>query len=133
MVMSDQIIAVLDNICTKFGIVIDWTSENVVPYVTELAGKFITYEIATSVAWCLMLLASMFAEYKFYKHWQKIYHEDEYDTTVEFMYGLSIIVLIVLLFSSVIFIPMQLFDIIECITFPEKAIFEYINRLTNAA
>ena len=50
MTVSDQIIAVLDSLCVKFGIVIDWTQENVLPYVMEIAKKFITYEIATSSA-----------------------------------------------------------------------------------
>lgn len=34
MTVSDQIINVLDALCEKFGLVIDWTSENVVPYLT---------------------------------------------------------------------------------------------------
>ena len=30
--VSDQIIKVLDNLCDKFGLAIDWSSKNVQPY-----------------------------------------------------------------------------------------------------
>ena len=51
MSFSSQFIEVLDALCEKFGIAIDWTSQNVVPYVTELATRIIAYEIWTSAAW----------------------------------------------------------------------------------
>lgn len=51
MTVSDQIIQVLDNLCEKFGLAIDWTSENVIPYLTTLCTKLVSYEIWTSVAW----------------------------------------------------------------------------------
>ena len=34
---SEQIIEVLNALCEKFGIAIDWTAENVMPYLTDLA------------------------------------------------------------------------------------------------
>lgn len=37
--LSDQIISVLDALCEKFGIAIDWTSQNVIPYIQLLAKK----------------------------------------------------------------------------------------------
>lgn len=37
--MSQEIIKVLDNLCEKFGIAIDWTSQNVKPYLQELFCK----------------------------------------------------------------------------------------------
>ena len=51
MVVSEQIIQVLDNLCMKLGLAIDWTSENVAPYLTVLCTKLVSYEIWTSVAW----------------------------------------------------------------------------------
>lgn len=50
MTVSNQIIAVLDAICEKFGIVIDWTASNIMPYLQDLCKRIVTYEIATSVA-----------------------------------------------------------------------------------
>ena len=53
MTISSQIIEVLNDICKKFGIAIDWSQENILPYLQELAGKYISWEIATSVAWLI--------------------------------------------------------------------------------
>lgn len=52
--MSEEIIKVLDNLCEKFGIAIDWTSQNVVPYLKELVGRFINYEVVTSIFWIIV-------------------------------------------------------------------------------
>ena len=35
---SSQFIEIFDHLCQKFGIVIDWTAQNVVPYITALCG-----------------------------------------------------------------------------------------------
>ena len=37
--VSNQIIEVLNEICNKFGLAIDWTSKNVQPYLQELIAK----------------------------------------------------------------------------------------------
>ena len=58
--MSKEIIAVLDDLAKRFGVAIDWTSKNVTPYLTELFEKFITWEMATSIAWiCLSVIATV--------------------------------------------------------------------------
>ena len=56
MTVSSQIIEVLDSLCEKAGIAIDWTAENVLPYIQELAGKFVSFEAATSIAWILLVV-----------------------------------------------------------------------------
>ncbi len=38
--VSNQIIEVLNEICNKFGLAIDWTSKNVQPYLQELIAKW---------------------------------------------------------------------------------------------
>ena len=47
--MSEEVIKILDALTEKFGLAIDWTSANVLPYLQQLCGKYVTYEIATSV------------------------------------------------------------------------------------
>lgn len=49
--MSDEVIKVIDALAERFGIVIDWSSENVIPYLQQLCDKYITYEIITSIVW----------------------------------------------------------------------------------
>lgn len=132
MTMSDQIIAVLDNLCTKFGIAIDWTSENVLPYIMELTSKLIKYEIATSVVWCLFIAIITFATYKLTKYLYK--QMKEYDSPYsafdwEFAFIGGCVALCFCIFAVVLVIPIQTFDIVECLTFPEKAIFEYVSYM----
>ena len=62
MKVSKEIIEVLDYIGEKIGVTIDWTSDNVIPYVKELCEKFIAWEISTSYAWitiasCMFVLS----------------------------------------------------------------------------
>ena len=47
--MSDEIIKVIDELGKRFGIVIDWSSENVLPYIQELARRFIIYKTAMGI------------------------------------------------------------------------------------
>ena len=46
--MSEEIIKVLDALAEKFGVAVDWTSANVIPYLEQLCSKCVNYEIATS-------------------------------------------------------------------------------------
>ena len=115
--MADEIIKVLDDLCKKFGIVIDWTSSNVIPYLEELCGKFIKWEIGTSIAWIVIsiIVAILFLIFAKISDW---------DETMCLFMGCVI-------FVAFIIIGFQIFDIIECYTFPEKAIYDYIDFHTD--
>ena len=130
MEFSQEIINVLNYLCEKFGIAIDWTSENVVPYLEELCGRYIEYEVYTSIAWCVTLVAIV--------------------VIVGLTWGISAIVeahscsgsefpticgfvFFVVLAVCVIVCAVQAFDIIECYTIPEKTILEYLKTLMNNA
>ena len=39
--MGEEIIKVLDHLDNQFGLAIDWTSDNVLPYLSELSNKYI--------------------------------------------------------------------------------------------
>lgn len=58
--MSEEVIKILDALAEKFGLAIDWTSANVLPYLQQLCGKYVTYEIATSVVWILIDICLLF-------------------------------------------------------------------------
>ena len=129
MTMSDQIIAILDNICAKFGVAIDWTSENVLPYVMELAGKFIKYKIVTSIVWCVVISVLLFVAFKAYKWFHTKHKENIWDTGLEIADMAFAIILGAMIIAAIFTIPIEIFDIVTCIIFPEKAIFEYVNAL----
>lgn len=132
--VSDQIIQVIDALCEKFGIAVDWTSENIIPYVQTLGGKLISYELITSI-YLIVLMVIITVVYtivfkKTYKYFCKKVDEERYDecgwsvARAFFVAGLLCITL-----ATIIVIAIQTNDIIKCLTFPELFIFEYISNL----
>lgn len=129
--MSEEVIKVLDALVEKFGIAIDWTSANVLPYLQQLCGKYVRYEIVTSIVWmligiCLLLVGKQIAE-KSKEYWEK-YRKDKWSD-----YNFTSLILGVI--AAFIIIPgiavvlFQVFDIATCITFPEKIIIDEIKSI----
>lgn len=131
--MSEEIIKVLDNLCEKFGIAIDWTSQNVVPYLKELVGRFINYEVVTSIFWIIVgviaIIIPVIVIKKISKYAEKEIEEDYYSDW-RFYQVVTIIFGSLIVFTFLIMILFQIYDIIECYTIPEKVIFDYLNSLT---
>lgn len=115
MTISSQIIEVLNDLCMKFGMAIDWSQENVMPYLQELAGKYISWEVATSWAWIVLGVIAILIGIALLIFECKTNVDDFlcFIACVFFALGAFIVVC-------------QVFDILECKYFPEKAIFEYI-------
>ena len=116
--ISNQIIEVLNYLGEKFGIVIDWSSQNIIPYIEELCGKFISQEIATSYMWIVfggifLLLGIFFMAYEMYQ---------QFTTSDGLLFALGIVMLIV----GLSVIGTQVYDIITATCFPEKTILDYI-------
>lgn len=45
MTFSEQFIQVMDEVFRRVGIMVDWTSQNIVPYLVDFSERFIQYEI----------------------------------------------------------------------------------------
>ena len=136
---SDQIIEVLDYLGEKLGISIDWTSENILPYIQTLCGKYINWEVATSIVWlivgivfiilsviCFKYFIKYAKQYEQYKEdrdkYEKYYDSNDYA-------GSFLIIFFCLLVIGICVSGCQIFDIIKCIYLPELQIYEYINTL----
>lgn len=128
MSVSKQIIEVLDNLCQKFGLVIDWSAENIVPYLTELCGKFINYEIYTSIAWIAIMVVTcaifwiVFAAT--YKPAKKVDWDPDYIES--WINPIFLVISAMWSFISLFVIGTQIFDIIEATYLPEKTIYDFI-------
>ena len=122
MSFSSQFIEVLDALCDKIGIAIDWTSQNIVPYVTDLATRIITYEIWTSAAWIVIMAIVFLIAWKMTKNLCK---EDRFED--EWFSGWAIRIITGIIFFTVI--VFQVFDIIEAVALPEKTLYDFITRL----
>lgn len=113
MQISDEIIKVLDYLCSKFGLAIDWTNTNVFPYIEQLCEKFIKWEIGTSVAWIVIAIICVILTLIF----SKFVDWEGFEKAI-FWCGVCV---------AIIIIGVQTFDIIKAYTFPEKAIYDYIS------
>jgi hypothetical protein len=139
--MGNEVIKVLDHLCDKFGIAIDWTSANVMPYLQDLMSRIVKYGIYQNVSdiiYCLILLSIIaLITRKLYKtsyKYASIYDEtNEYDDksnamffTTAFMISLAITVItsIIVLCS----IKASVDEIIELSTVPEKYVIEMIQE-----
>lgn len=127
--ISEEIIDVIDALCEKLGIAIDWTAENILPYLKTLCEKFIKFEIATSIFW-IAFMASLCGIFWLitlcaYRRAIKSEWDDEYASTYIAFGGF--IVSGILSFITIIVVGVQVYDIIEAINFPEKVIYDYIS------
>ncbi len=111
--MSTEIIKILDAICDKFSITIDWTSQNVMPYLEQVGEHIIQYELDSSILFILIAILSIILAIGMYK----IYGNEDY-------VGFSAIICII---ASIV-ICHQFFDILAALTFPEKTIIEFISQ-----
>lgn len=128
MSFSKEIIEILDYIGEKFGIAIDWTDKNVMPYLQELAARYINWEIATSVVWIVLgsiCLALCIPTYKkFIKDWNE--HKEDCNNNWYLVWMCLLCILFCIGLPIVIF---QIFDIVKCIYLPELQIYSYIKTL----
>ena len=131
MKVSEQIIQVLDALCEKFGIVVDWTNTNIIPYLTELCSRICTYEIATSIVWMVIGVIMMIGSIIYFKYsWRKPIEWDEYEfTSQQFNAVCSVVLLVLLNLVGAIMLITQAFDIIQAICIPELTIIEHIKAL----
>ena len=124
MSFSSQFIEVLDALCAKFGIVIDWTSQNVIPYLTDLATRLVNYEIWTSVAWIVILGVAFIVTWKLTKNARK---DDSYGNEGNFICAWVACGIIGIFFVTVTCV--EIFDIIRALTIPEVVIYGFLKGL----
>lgn len=134
MEVSEQIIKVLDYIGEKVGIAIDWTAETVMPYIKELCGRFITYNIVENIMTMIICLifsiAIIIIGYKLFKKGlPKIFKYDITSWEVGLVFygiggGVGEILTIIFFFTS-------LYDLIKWIILPELQFITFIQDFLN--
>ena len=122
MTVSNQIIAVLDAICEKFGIVIDWTASNIMPYLQDLCKRIVTYEIATSAAW--IVLQVVIVVLAFHIRNKKVKPIAESDGDDYSLSGYTIVCAIITVIAFIV-ICVQAIDIVRAFTIPEITIYKF--------
>lgn len=127
--MSNEIIKVLDDLGRRMGIAIDWSSKNVMPYIEELANRFIKWVVTTSCVWLVvgivMIVAGTIVATTIWRR------RDSYDyfgdieeiETWFFVFGILFAIM------GIVVVLVQCFDIAEAIYLPELTIYHYIKHL----
>lgn len=109
--VSSQIIDVINEICSKFGIAIDWSQKNVQPYLESLVTKAVNYELYTSIMWIVIgtILIGICLFYLL-----KV-NKDLYRISGWFLF-----------ITAIFLVICNANDVIKCITFPDKVVFDMI-------
>lgn len=126
--MSEEIIKVLNDLGERFGIAIDWTSQNIMPYLEDLASRYIAYNnliaIVQIVISVILIIIGIACIIKLVK-WTKI---DEYCDDELLCFGILGSLFIIALGIGLII--GNTIGIIQNVCMPEITILEYIKTLT---
>ena len=115
---------------------IDWTSQNVVPYLQDLMSRIVSYEISIYVFWMIFcpIIATVLGivGYKFITKAQAM--EDNYVDWCETFRGVagitSAVIAIGFTVATLVIIPVGTIRIIECVNIPEKIVIELLTNLS---
>lgn len=131
--MSEEIIKVLDELGNRFGIVIDWSNQNIIPYLQELLKRFICYQNITACIWITISIAIItggIVMLKFLNKWRKsenyVSDYDSDDVTLAFLGYIFSICMIALGIGLIIG---NIFGIAKNICMPEMVVYEYIKNI----
>lgn len=131
MQISEQIIYVIDELAKRFGMVVDWTQQNVMPTVYEVCGRYIRWEIAESIFYIIIiggLLALLgFISLKCSRWFHNTYKNDhDYEGIGRALFMLLAIFLWIGSFGAIAY---NIYIILKCALFPEMMIYEFISKL----
>lgn len=121
--MSDEAIKILDVLAGKFGMAIDWTSVNVIPYLQQLCERYVKYEVVTSIIWILVGIVSLMAGrygIKKVNYCQERLDEIGYVSGWDDRRWIWITFTVFTITVGIFIVISQGLGIVTCLTFPEK-------------
>jgi hypothetical protein len=136
MSVSDQIIAVINDLGSKMGMAIDWTSANVIPYLQDLVMRISYMAVAKhSIGAALGIIALITSIViwvklsKFHLRQQEKYRKQEYVDEDDLVYIFGIIGIIIGFMLGIILLSVNVASLVEAIYLPEVAAYNYIQGL----
>lgn len=131
--MSEEIIKVLDELGKRFGIVIDWSNQNIIPYLQELFKRFICYRNITACVWIILSIAmtiSGVGMIRALNEWRKSdnYNKD-YCNDDDMLVALGYIFSVFIIALGIGLIIENMFGIIKNVCMPEMVVYEYITNI----
>lgn len=130
--MSEEIIKVLDNLAQKFGIAIDWTSQNIMPYLEDLASRYIAYNnliaIVQIVISIILIIIGTVCIIKLLKWKNGENYNEHYLSDDPLLCGLGITGASILIVLGISLIIGNTMGIIQNVCMPEMIILDYMKN-----
>ena len=131
--MSEEIIKVLDELGKRFGIVIDWSNRNIIPYLQELLKRFICYRNITSCVWIIISIAMTISGVVMIRFLNKWIKSDNYDKNYcsddDMLAAMGYIFSISIIAVGIGLIIGNMFGIVKNVCMPEMVVYEYITSI----
>ena len=128
MTFSEQLIHLIDEFAKRIGVVIDWTNDNVMPYLSDLITRYGQFHLTTnSIMFVICLLVSILCLWGWIKVVKCFLSDDIYD-----LYGLEVFAILILVIATIISL-LGLFhfgyQMIQLLFIPEWFILEQLQGL----
>ena len=125
MTISSEITNVLNDLGSRFGVLIDWSSQNVMPYVQDLVSRIAKLQMCNSIIAIVCGIACLIVTILIIrfsvKHWEDC---------IEEVVGTSLVIIFILcLVGMFTLIPIGVDGLTQAIYLPELTAIEYIQRL----
>ena len=128
---NNQLVELLKELANQMGIAVDWTSENIRPYIIDIMGRLARYEIFTSAIWILFFVIVIFIASKLLRmSYKRFNDEEDYIWDGELFGGTAILLCVIILIASFAIIY-QCYDIGKAIYTPEMLLIKQLKSLSN--
>ena len=125
MTISSEITNILNDLGSRFGVVIDWTSQNVTPYIQELISRIAKLEMCNSIIALLFGIICVIATILCIRFTVK-----HYEDVIDEFIGISIVTISIICgILMLILIPVGIDGLTKAIYLPELTAIEYIQNL----
>ena len=129
MTISSEITNILNDLGSRLGVAVDWSSQNVMPYLQELVSRIAKLQIVNSIVWLIIAIISVVICIICINVFRKM-AKNEYDYSQEEFYcitaGVCLFIFGALALGGFVW---ALSTLPEAIFLPELTAFEYIKGL----
>ena len=125
---NNQLVELLKELANQLGIAVDWTSENIKPFVIDLMMRNAKYELFTSLFWIALALIVAVLSIVMIKQVDK--ENSEGNISDDDCCGTVLLFATLTLVATVIFFC-QIYDVGKALYMPELLLLETLKSLSN--
>ena len=115
----------LQKLVEQFGLALDFSKENVIPYLQQLAERVVKYEVGQSIFWMIIgIICIIVGIGLFVFVYKKVTAEEYFDEYILMLLG---VIAIFSFCAGISIVGYQINDLILCEYLPEKILLRYAN------